>query len=228
MKSVWPGRISGHSCGSGSLTFTIRSARAKISAGVATSSAPSAAYSASGMPEPTPAPRFDQHVVPGARQLLDADRQHGHAVFVAFDFLRHADEHGGLLMPSMVSDRLDECSVLEYAVRLQPIDRICVAHSSRRLFQSIAVVRTRSSIYRLASASLSSLGADFVALVVSAPSLQVELDRHFAEVQLVAEHAQQVALIRAGETPWARCRTARASAAARRPAWRSKSSAARF
>ena len=46
------------------------------------------------MPEPSPAPCFDEHAVPAAGQLLDADRQHGDAVFVEFDFFGNADDHG--------------------------------------------------------------------------------------------------------------------------------------
>src|SRR5262245_41009303 len=37
--------------------------------------------------------RFDKHLVARAAQLLDADRQHSYAVFVAFDFAGDADEH---------------------------------------------------------------------------------------------------------------------------------------
>src|SRR5262249_3809231 len=37
-------------------------------------------------------PGLDQHRVPGARQLLDADRNHGHAVLIRFDLLGHADD----------------------------------------------------------------------------------------------------------------------------------------
>ena len=37
--------------------------------------------------------RLDQHRVPGAGQLLDADRDHGDAVFVGFHFLGNADNH---------------------------------------------------------------------------------------------------------------------------------------
>ena len=40
-----------------------------------------------------PRPGFDQHLVAGARQLLDADRRHGDAVFVRFHFRGHADDH---------------------------------------------------------------------------------------------------------------------------------------
>jgi hypothetical protein len=37
---------------------------------------------------------FDEHLVPAARQFLDADRRHGHAVLIRLHFFRHADNHG--------------------------------------------------------------------------------------------------------------------------------------
>ena len=36
---------------------------------------------------------FHQHLMPPANELLDADRQHGHAVFVQLDLFRHTDDH---------------------------------------------------------------------------------------------------------------------------------------
>ena len=45
------------------------------------------------MPLPCPAPAWMSTCVPGPRQLLDADRDHGHAVLVRLDLLGHADDH---------------------------------------------------------------------------------------------------------------------------------------
>src|SRR3990170_3636149 len=36
---------------------------------------------------------LDQHAVPGPGQLLDPHRQQSHAILVAFDLLRHSDDH---------------------------------------------------------------------------------------------------------------------------------------
>ena len=44
-------------------------------------------------------------------------------------------------------------------------------------------------------------GVQVVALVVAAPLLQVHLDRHFAEVQVVAQHAAADTAGTAAETP---------------------------
>ena len=83
MKTICPARSSGHSRGSGSLTFTIRSARFQMSAALATISAPLRGVVLVGDAAALPGPGLDQHRVAGPRQLLDADRDHGHAVFVA-------------------------------------------------------------------------------------------------------------------------------------------------
>ena len=47
------------------------------------------------MPLPSPAPASISTVCPAPRQLLDADREHGHAVLVRLDLLGHADDHRG-------------------------------------------------------------------------------------------------------------------------------------
>ena len=94
MKSICPWRISGHSAGIGSFTFTIMSARAKISSGPLTISQPCAQIVVVGDARPEAGTGLDEHLVPAADEFFDADRQHGHAVFVQLDLFRHTHDHG--------------------------------------------------------------------------------------------------------------------------------------
>ena len=78
----------------GSFTFTIRSARPKISSGPADQLGARPQIIVIGQAGAHAGPGLDEHLVPAADQLLDADRQHRHAVFVLLDLFRHADDHG--------------------------------------------------------------------------------------------------------------------------------------
>ena len=93
MKTICPACSSGHSSGSGSLTLTIRSARFQIGGGRGYDLGPVGGVLLVADAAPLPCPGLDQDLMARARQLLDADGDHGHAVFVRFDFLGHADDH---------------------------------------------------------------------------------------------------------------------------------------
>ena len=94
MKTICPARSSGHSAGSGSLTLTIRSARGEDLGRRGDDLGAAARRSAaSAMPEPSPAPGSTSTWWPARASSSTPTGKHGHAVFVALDFLGHADDH---------------------------------------------------------------------------------------------------------------------------------------
>ncbi len=93
MKKTWPERIILISSGIGSFTFTISSARSKISFGVATSFAPDLFVDLVGEAGADAGVVLDEDLVAGFDEEFDADGHHRDAVFIRFHFFRYADDH---------------------------------------------------------------------------------------------------------------------------------------
>ena len=134
-------------------------------------------------------PGLEQHLVAGPGQFVDAHRQHGHAVFVAFDFLRNSDDHPAPPDSRVSNSRQRFARAPCYAcVGMAPKCGSSIARGvGAVLIASDHVLRHVVQIEFVAFPAFACLGA--------LAGSQVQFDRYFAVGQVIAEHAQQIALI---------------------------------